>query len=354
MKTGYTLAKLTLCGPGDVAKEIEIAKEVITAWNLQHGEARGLMIKYQHWLTDAHPDLSDRAQAVINRQLIDDADIIVAIFWSRFGRPTGVADSGTEEEIERGVVAGKKVLVYFSGLEPFPPDARTDQLEKLERFREKQRGLWARFQSRQQFRELFAGHLAAALKQGPKTKPADRPAVRQTVKGNNNVTVGGDYTVNERTVVRPVIERREGSLTNAEQVKVQVWIAELVEGTTRLSRRRAFQMWWQRFKQRMQVTKYEELESIRMPEAEAWFREQRAIQTRGLKTKAPDLWRSSRVGAIKAAMKSMGRTNEDYYPEIAARLKFKGSFVSLTDLTKVDLDRVYSLVLRDAKRDQFS
>lgn len=353
MKASFSLLKLTLCGPGDVAKEIQIAQEVITAWNLQHGEPRGLFLKHQHWSTDTHPDLRDRPQGVVNGQIIDDADIIVAVFWSRFGTPTGRADSGTQEEIERGVRLGRKVMVYFSDLEPMPADAQSEQIERLTRFRQelRPRGLCDSFRSRQQFRELFTRHLALAVNGISATvKPVKAPRPRQTVKGNGNTVVGGDYTViNERPVVRPVIERPAGSLTNAEQTQVKDWITELAEGTARMSRQRAFQMWWQRFKNRMQVTKYEELESTRMPEAEAWFREQRAIQMRGLKTKVPDLWRNSRMGAIKAAMKDMGRTNEDYYPELAARLKMRKPFASLTELTKTDLERVYTMVLRDVR-----
>lgn len=342
--------RLTLCGPGDVAKEIAIALEVVAEWNQRHGEARGVWLKARHWRTDAHPELGERAQAVVNGQIIDDAEIIVAIFWSRFGSPTGAADSGTQEEIIRGVRLGKKVMVYFSDLEPLPAGARPEQVEQVENFRRElwSQGLCGSFQSRQKFREEFTRHLAEKVNQ---LRPAVRAEAGHTVIGNRNTIIEGDVTVvTERPVVKQVIARREGSLTNAEQNQVQGWIAELVEGTARMPRVRAFQMWWQRFKQRLKVTKYEELESARLPEAEAWFREQRAIQRRGLKTKAPELWRNARIGAIKAAMKAKGRTNEDYYPELARRLKMRKPFESLTELTKTDLDRVYAMVLRDARK----
>jgi hypothetical protein len=128
-----------------------------------------------------------------------------------------------------------------------------------------------------------------------------------------------------------------------------LWIDELAEGTLGMSRKQAFGMWWSRFKNRFGVEKYEALPSAEMPDAEQWFREQRAIQTRGLKTKAPGEWQRKRIGAIKAAMNEMGVTNETYYPALAQRLRMKKCFISLNDLTKRDLDRVYSLVLRDAR-----
>ena len=42
---------VVLCGPGDVAKEITIAKEVVAEWNWQNG---GLSsgLKFDHWTKD--------------------------------------------------------------------------------------------------------------------------------------------------------------------------------------------------------------------------------------------------------------------------------------------------------------
>lgn len=42
-----------------------------------------------------------------------------------------------------------------------------------------------------------------------------------------------------------------------------------------------------------------------------------------------------------------GRENEDYYPEVATRLKMK-PFASLTKVTDRDLQRIYQLALREA------
>ena len=87
-----------------------------------------------------------------------------------------------------------------------------------------------------------------------------------------------------------------------------------------------------------------------MPEAERWYQMNSGRQTRGMKTKAPDAWRSKRITAIKAAMRTMGVIKEDYYPHVAQRLKMKKVFASLKDLTKCDLDRVYNMARRDSGR----
>lgn len=353
MNAQLSLVKLALCGPGDVMKEIQIAQEVVTEWNLQHGEARGCWIKHQHWSTDSHPDLSDRAQGVINRQVIDDSDLIVAIFWSRFGTPTGVADSGTEEEIRKGIKLRRTVMVYFSDLEPIPSTADRQQLERLWSFRRELQstGLCWRFSSRDQFRREFARHLAFKLNEFKNAAAATHNAApAQTITGDNNVQAGRDINVfTKPATVKKVIARKEGGVSPDELCQIKMWIEELAEGEVGISRKAAFGKWGAILLNTFGLDKREELLSAQMGDVRAWFIQQRAMQTRGQKTKAPDEWRRKRIGAVKAAMNQMGVTNEAYYPELARRLRMRKPFTSLKDLTKRDLDRVYSLVMRDAR-----
>ena len=124
----------------------------------------------------------------------------------------------------------------------------------------------------------------------------------------------------------------------------------LAEGTSGKSRDEAYGEWGARLLKRFKVPKREALLSTDMPDVEAWYRQQKAIQTTGYKTKAPDQWRASRIRAIKSAMRSMGKSNETYYPELSDRLNMKKPFTSLTRLTKTDLDRAYQMVLRDSRR----
>ena len=112
-------------------------------------------------------------------------------------------------------------------------------------------------------------------------------------------------------------------------------------------RQDAYGMWWTRFKSKFGLEKYEELPSSRMIEAEEWYRTQKAMQTRGLKSKVPDTWRRKRIVAIKAAMGEMNVSKQDYYPDVARRLRMKKTFASLNDLTMRDLERVYTMALRD-------
>ena len=356
------LIKLTLCGPTDVAKEMALAAEAINDWNCQHGEQRGFWVKHQHWSTDSYPDAQETGQGAINKQLIDSTDILVAIFWSRIGTPTATAESGTAEEIQRAITAGKKVMVYFSDLEPLPAGASIEQVKRLSGFREQlraHRSCWT-FQSRSRFRDDFANHLALMLNDFPigqkrrVRRPESDADVRQSARGTGNIQIAGDgnevHQYQRPPVIKTVLERRPGSITAAEEHQIAEWIKDLAEGTMGKSRNEAYGEWGARLLKRFKVPKREALLSTDMPDVEAWYRQQKAIQTTGYKTKAPDQWRASRIKAIKAAMNSMGKTNERYYPELSDRLNMKKAFTSLTRLTKTDLDRVYQMVLRDSRR----
>lgn len=361
MSSKIDLLHVTLCGPSDVQKEIDIAREVITDWNTQHGDGLGLFVKHQHWITDAYPDASERGQAVINRQLIDSADILVCVFWSRFGSPTGTADSGTEEEIRRAIALGKHVTIYFSDLEPLPPSADAAQLRRLESFRREMlsKSLSWPFRSRKEFQDQLTTHVAKIVhalrpKTAPKQKAtrSEKSVEQKIIGGTGNIQIGGDvenihhYTAPPKLNV--TLERRPDSISPRQENQIHEWIETLANATTDKSRTEAFKEWWGRFRNKFKVAKCEALPSEDFPKVKAWYRQQMGILTRGLKRKAPGQWQNSRIGSIKAAMKEMGRTNDDYYPELAARLKIT-PFESLKELTKTNLERVYSRVLADRR-----
>ncbi|MBO3102569.1 hypothetical protein [Cellulomonas fengjieae] len=75
------------------------------------------------------------AQAVINSQLVDQADVVMAFFDSRLGSVTPRGLSGTAEEIERAAAAGRSTHVWFS-TEPLGRDVDVEQLSRLRSFQE--------------------------------------------------------------------------------------------------------------------------------------------------------------------------------------------------------------------------
>ena len=80
------------------------------------------------------PELGNDPQAIINRELVDECDIVIAVFHSRLGAPTPRAASGTADEIECARDRGARVHVYFSEM-PIPRNTDPEELTHLNEYR---------------------------------------------------------------------------------------------------------------------------------------------------------------------------------------------------------------------------
>ena len=163
MRNDTRIIEILLAGPSDVKREIQIARNVIEAWNAAYSHSENIILQAIHWDTHAFPEIGDRPQGIINRQLVDRCDLLIAIFWKSIGSPTGVAPSGTIEEVARFRDSGRPVMVYFSEA-PFPHDADILKIEQVRKYKESlNNGLYWVFKSRAQFQKLLNGHLAQAI-----------------------------------------------------------------------------------------------------------------------------------------------------------------------------------------------
>jgi hypothetical protein len=122
---------ILIASPGDVEQERKIVAEVIHEWNDLNAREKSLVLLPLRWETHSSPELGMRPQAVINRQVVDQCDMVVGVFWTRLGTPSGEAASGTVEEIERAGFAGKIIMLYFSNAKV---DLETLDLEEFKPF----------------------------------------------------------------------------------------------------------------------------------------------------------------------------------------------------------------------------
>jgi hypothetical protein len=124
-----------IASPGDTKTLRKAVEGAVAAWNRDRAHQARVVLLPRRWETDAVPLIgSDDAQSVINKQLVDEADIVVGLFHSRLGNPTSRGPSGTAEEIERSAQRGIPVHVYFAEM-PYPTEVDTDQLSALREFR---------------------------------------------------------------------------------------------------------------------------------------------------------------------------------------------------------------------------
>ncbi|BCW05647.1 DUF4062 domain-containing protein [Arthrobacter sp. NtRootA1] len=123
-----------IASPSDLPQARDAVEEAIRSWNVAHSRNRQIVLLPWRWEDNAVPTLGNRPQALINAQGVDQSDIVIALFGSRLGSPTGEAISGTVEEIERAEQQGKHVHVYFSN-GPLPNDVNVEQLGAVREFK---------------------------------------------------------------------------------------------------------------------------------------------------------------------------------------------------------------------------
>jgi hypothetical protein len=113
--TALTILML-ISAPSDVPDEdLATVKRTVSQWNLSMGRGSHLVVLPVSWSEHAAAEFGARPQAILNEQLVDEVDMALALFADRLGTPTGEAESGTLEEIERMVAAGKHVSILVNG-----------------------------------------------------------------------------------------------------------------------------------------------------------------------------------------------------------------------------------------------
>ncbi|ROQ16230.1 MULTISPECIES: DUF4062 domain-containing protein [unclassified Curtobacterium] len=134
MPTNVNSILILIASPGDTREERAAVRDAINDWSVQNAHRQNIVAL--PWLYERHAvaALGDRAQALINAQAVDRADVVVAFFDSRLGTHTGYDVSGTAEEIRRAAAVGKPVHVYFSS-EDLPRDVDPKQLIALKDFK---------------------------------------------------------------------------------------------------------------------------------------------------------------------------------------------------------------------------
>jgi hypothetical protein len=133
--------KIFVASPSDVAEERDKLEEIVRNINLAWGENCGIRLDLVKWETHAFPGIDVDAQQVINKQIQEDYDCLIAIMWHRCGTPTARAESGTIEEFQRakarydGNKNSVKLMVYFKDQPVNPSAIDPSQLLKVNEFK---------------------------------------------------------------------------------------------------------------------------------------------------------------------------------------------------------------------------
>lgn len=152
---------LLISCPGDIKEELSLIEQAVNEFNTMFSDTLGISIRTKHWSKNSYAQSGGKPQELLNKQFVNDCDAAVALFWTRFGTPTDAYGSGTEEEIEIMLGAGKQVFLYFSDKPISPSQNNPSEYSRVQAFREKYkgRGLYFNYNSDDEFYKLFFAHL---------------------------------------------------------------------------------------------------------------------------------------------------------------------------------------------------
>ena len=152
-----TLIRVFLASPSDVAEERRLVREVIAEVNATVGDQHHVRLEAVGWETHTFAAFGAEPQALIFQQInMNDFDLFVGVMWNRFGTPTTVAGSGTEEEFRAAVACRERlgrpdIMFYFCR---GPAELSESELE--------QRRLVLQFKSQIQSKGLTKDYVNAA------------------------------------------------------------------------------------------------------------------------------------------------------------------------------------------------
>ncbi len=187
MQASVRKFRIFVASPGDVARERQVAREVILSLSHRLGSHGGFVLEPVGWETHANLD-ADRPQSLIN-PLVRECDVFIGILWSRFGTETGVAESGTAEEFTEAERVRQQtgerptMMVFFSdapvSMERLRDSEGRRQFDRTLEFREryeKSSGLAERYKDVHEFerklREQLESWCGARFAAAPVSPPA--------------------------------------------------------------------------------------------------------------------------------------------------------------------------------------
>ncbi len=187
--------KVVIVSPGDVQIERNSVLAVVGDLNAGLAAEIGIEFKAWRWEDDSRPGLHKMGpQGLIDDLMeIEDSDIVIGIFWTRFGTPVHDAKSGSEHELNRAKKSWDEtgrpdVWVYFGEkLLPSYPRGVEEirQLSLVAEFKESfspdnpqwSNGLRWGYKSNEEFAQRLKKHLETWLQERAKGGTVSRERV---------------------------------------------------------------------------------------------------------------------------------------------------------------------------------
>lgn len=160
------IVRVFVASPGDVLEERTQACEVIRLWNAANSFHKSIII--EPVLVESHGQSMQggHPQDLINAQLLERCDLLIAILWHRLGTPTDTDMSGTVQEIrEFSKIKGHKQVMIFFCSKDLPQGFDRNQYDALMKFKSEVQssGIYFTYKSPTEFATLFRHQIDMAM-----------------------------------------------------------------------------------------------------------------------------------------------------------------------------------------------
>lgn len=178
-----TILNVMIASPSDVAEERQLVRDAIYEWNAIHSKQFGIMLNPVGWENNVAPQMGNRPQEIINKSILNDSDILIGIFWTRLGSPTGEYVSGTVEEIAKHCEKNKLASIYISK-KAYPDNINLEQLQLLRDQTEiwLKEGLLEFYDNHHSFKQKIKDHLSLHIQENEYVSNLRTPSNLKDVK----------------------------------------------------------------------------------------------------------------------------------------------------------------------------
>jgi hypothetical protein len=173
-----TILRVVLASPGDVQAERDSVAAIIDRINKSIAKDRNVDLELWRWETDSRPGFHPKGpQGIIDDRFhIANCDILIGIFWGKFGTPIEKeGETGTEHEINTaieawrasGVARKPEPMIYFRTETPPGKSAKEiGQWLKVTEYREKfpAEGCYWTYSDPADFRDKLREHLEMLIR----------------------------------------------------------------------------------------------------------------------------------------------------------------------------------------------
>lgn len=132
--------RVLIASPSDVHQERDQIEKAIFNWNTVYSEETKVVLLPTRWENVPPSYRGDDPQQILNERIVNNADILIGVFWTKIGSPTANYPSGTLEEINQFIQQGKEVMIYFVNKEHSIDSLDLEQVQKLREFKKDYQG----------------------------------------------------------------------------------------------------------------------------------------------------------------------------------------------------------------------